>query len=86
MSRTELDSVPENAMTEVLAKATRYSPFNSFPSAIVMVMGPRPTPVLTNVAFTGVKRWAAGFSGKTSAVSVHPTRATRDPTARARES
>lgn len=83
MSRAELDRAPENAKADALAKATRYSPFNSSPSAIVMVMGPRPIPILTNDAFTGLKPWAAAFSGKTSALSVHPTSASRNPTARA---
>jgi len=40
------DHPPEKAIPTELPKATRYSPAKTSPSAIVMVTGPRPVPVL----------------------------------------
>ena len=75
MIRAEADLVPENAMPTSLPKATRYSPVRTSPSAMVMVTGPRPTPVRTKEARIGPRRCAASFMGKTSAVSEHDTKA-----------
>jgi hypothetical protein len=41
-----------------------------------MVTGPRPIPVLRNVAFSGPNCLAAVLSGNVSAVSVHPIKTT----------
>jgi hypothetical protein len=53
MTRAVAELAPEKAIPTELPNATQYSPLRTYPSAIVMVIGPRPTPVLTNDAFTG---------------------------------
>ena len=78
MMRAEADLVPEKAIPTSLPKATRYSPVRTSPSAMVMVIGPRPTPVRTKEACTGPRRCAASFRGKTSAVSEHDTKALKE--------
>ena len=70
MTMAEADHAPEKAVPTEPPNATRYSPVNISPSAIVNVTGPRPDPVLTKDAFTGPSRCAAAFIGKRSAVSV----------------
>lgn len=72
ITRAEAECDPEKAKPCAVPKATRYSPFRTSPSAMVMVTGPCPTPVLTNVALIGPRFFAASLSGNVSTVPAHP--------------
>ena len=76
MTMADAERVPENAIAVPPPNATRYSPFRTSPSAIVIMTGPRPIPVRANETLRGPISWAALFMGNVSAVSVHPANAT----------
>ena len=72
MTKAEAEYAPEKANPCEVPKATLYSPFRTSPSAIVMVTGPDPIPVLKNVALIGPRFFAAAFMGNVSTVPAHP--------------